>query len=705
MKLRRNLLQDLNALIVPLITLPLQLKLWACKPFVARELFAQVKKRLCGHRHTRKQLRESGDIYRSLFDNTPYGLAYCRMLFKAGQPSDFIYLDVNPAFATLTGLNGVVGKRISEVIPGIRESNCELFERYGRVATGAGSERFETYVEPLGMWFAITVYSPKREHFVAVFDVITERKQADEALKSAYAELLHERNRLETVMQALRTSEERYRTLASATFEGIAVTKQGRLVDANLQLLSIFGYTREELIGRTVQELLPPEERERVMSNISAGLESCIEHDMIHKNGSRLRVEAHGKTIPDADCPVRLTAIRDITERKQIEANLEEKASRLRDADRRKDEFLAMLAHELRNPLAPIRNAVQILQHADADAAQISWCGEVIDRQVGHLVRLVDDLLDVSRINCGQIELRKAPLAVRDFVQLAVETSGPLIEARRHTLTVALPPEPLWVEGDLIRLAQVVSNLLNNAAKYTVEGGSISLAVEFSLGEVCIRVRDTGCGIDPSDLSKVFDLFYQADCKLDRSCGGLGIGLSLVSNLAAMHGGTALAFSAGPGLGSEFVVRLPRLALTEAAPACSGPVPPPLGGKLRILVVDDNCDAAESLAMLLGIDGYPVWMAHDGPTALDMAQAVGPELILLDIGLPGMDGYQVAQALRQRDGRLGQAWLIALTGYGQPEDREKALAAGFDEHLVKPVDTKALRKLLLKCQAAKRQKS
>jgi len=356
-----------------------------------------------------------------------------------------------------------------------------------------------------------------------------------------------------------------------------------------------------------------------------------------------------------------------------------------------------MLAHELRNPLAPIRNAVEIQKLANSDPSRLAWCNEIIERQVEHLTRLVDDLLDMSRISRGLVELKKEPLEIRDFILPAVEACQPLIDARRHIFSLALPPESVWVEGDRIRLAQVVSNLINNAAKYTEEGGHIGLSVEASGSEVCIHISDNGCGIDPADLSHLFDLFYQADRNIDRAQGGLGIGLSLVHNLVALHSGNIQAFSAGRGQGSEFVIRLPRLIHSPstspmtAAPAAPGP------NKLRILVVDDNRDVNESLALLLESEGHQVLTAYDGISALETARIKRPDIILLDIGLPGMDGYAVAQAVRQNH-ELERTMLIALTGYGQLDDRKKSSASGFDEHLVKPIDIEKLRKLLASYQ-------
>lgn len=383
--------------------------------------------------------------------------------------------------------------------------------------------------------------------------------------------------------------------------------------------------------------------------------------------------------------------VEDITERKQAELAL-------KDADRRKDEFLAMLAHELRNPLGPMRNVAQLLKTGSLDAARLSWCGDVVERQVGHLSQLVDDLLDISRITLGKIELKKEPLAVADFVLQAVESSRPLIDARRQQFSLTLPEQSLRVEGDRVRLTQIVSNLLNNAAKYTEQGGHISLTIEHIKDQVCIRVRDTGCGIEPSALLHLFELFYQVDADISRSQGGLGIGLALVHKLVVMHGGDVQAFSAGLGQGSEFVVRLPLLSLPETTTAVATTDFHSSNGGLRILIVDDYYAAAESLAMLLEFKGHQVWIAHDGLSGIEMARAKQPQVVILDIGLPEMDGYEVAKKLRQCP-ELGDLFIIALSGYVPPNDPESLLATtGFNEYQVKPVDIETLQKLLEKCR-------
>lgn len=367
----------------------------------------------------------------------------------------------------------------------------------------------------------------------------------------------------------------------------------------------------------------------------------------------------------------------------------------IREADRRKDEFLAMLAHELRNPLAPISNAVEIMRLRGPGQAELDWARDVIARQVQHLVRLVDDLLDVSRITRGKIRLKLEPIDLAAVVSNAVETSRPLIEGRRHRFVVDMPAEAIWVKADPARLAQVLANLLNNAAKYTEEGGSIRISVARDGGQAVVRVRDSGVGIPPEMLAGIFDLFTQVDRSLDRSQGGLGIGLTLVQRLVQMHGGSVEAQSDGPGHGSEFVVRLPMLtAFQPPRPAASPPAErASAAGHLRILVVDDNADAAVSLSMLLRLDGHEVHMVHSGPAALDAVRELRPDVVMLDIGLPEMDGYEVARRLRAEPGGADLS-LVAVTGYGQDEDQRRCRAAGFDHHLVKPVDPQALSTLL-----------
>jgi signal transduction histidine kinase len=366
----------------------------------------------------------------------------------------------------------------------------------------------------------------------------------------------------------------------------------------------------------------------------------------------------------------------------------------LRRADRQKDEFLATLAHELRNPLAPIRNAVQILHLKSADVPELQWAKEVIDRQAQQMTRLVDDLLDISRITTGKLALQKEPIELEQIVRAAIETSQPLVEACGQQLAVELPPEPLILSADSTRLAQALSNLLNNAAKFMERGGQIRLHVERQGAEVEISVKDTGVGIPPEILPYVFDMFTQGERNLNRSQGGLGIGLTLVRKLVQLHGGSIQACSAGHEKGSEFIVRLPLLvepyggshkALQVAPNNCET--------RLRILVADDNRDSADSLQMLLRIMGNDVRTAQDGLEAIQRAEQFRPDIVLLDIGMPNMNGYDACRSIREQPWGKGMV-IVAQTGWGQDEDRRRSRDAGFDHHLIKPVDQAKLSALL-----------
>jgi PAS domain S-box-containing protein len=396
-----------------------------------------------------------------------------------------------------------------------------------------------------------------------------------------------------------------------------------------------------------------------------------------------------GRTYSEGD----VRAAGDLANRAVIALENARLIASLREADRRKDEFLAMLAHELRNPLAPIRNAVQIFRAKAPPVPELRWAGEVVERQVRQMTRLVDDLLDVSRITRGRVELRRERIDLATVVNEAIEASRPLIKKWGHQLSVSLPPEPVLLDADPARLAQVIGNLLNNAAKYTDQGGRIELLAGTKGEWVSIRVRDNGIGIPKEKLRNIFELFTQIDPLVERSQGGLGIGLTLVQRLTEMHGGRVEAFSDGPGRGSEFVIELPlAVAPAQASPSrADTPVEQP--SRLRILVVDDNRDAADSLAMLLEMLGNDVHTAHDGLEAVGAAAAFHPDVVLLDIGLPKLNGYEVAQRIREMPGGA-KVLLVALTGWGQEEDRRRTKEAGFDQHMTKPVELANLQKLL-----------
>ena len=395
--------------------------------------------------------------------------------------------------------------------------------------------------------------------------------------------------------------------------------------------------------------------------------------------------------------PVRVSALVSAVQtalrarRRQYQAR--EHLMALQEADRRKDEFLAILAHELRNPLAPIRNSLHILRlTAPADSAT-EEVGAMMERQVNHMVRLVDDLMEVSRITRGKIELQRERVELAGVLRAAVETARPLIEGAGQKLTLSIPPDPLTMVGDAVRLSQVFANLLNNASKYTDAGGRIWLTVRRRNADILVSVRDDGRGMAPEVLSRIFDPFVQGDGH--RTQSGLGIGLTLVKRLVEMHGGQVEARSAGPGQGSEFLVRLPLVPsrrMERESPQAT--LTDPVLGPRRVLVVDDNHDAAESLALLLRMQGAEVEVVFNGPDALEALSRHRPSVVLLDIGMPGMDGCEVAREIRQRPG-FESATLIALTGWGQEEDRRRSQSAGFDHHLIKPADMVELEKLLV----------
>jgi len=389
------------------------------------------------------------------------------------------------------------------------------------------------------------------------------------------------------------------------------------------------------------------------------------------------------------------TVSQDVTERRQLEDNLRRVAKELAGADRRKNEFLAMLAHELRNPLAPISNAVRALSLGRRDEIAVDSASEMLERQVGQIIRLVDDLLDVSRISRGKMALRTERVELSPIIQQAVEATRALYRSMNQELTVTLPSEPVYLNADPTRLAQVVANLLNNACKFTDVGGRISLAVDREGAQVAIHVTDNGVGIAAEHLAGIFEMFTQVESSLERSRSGLGIGLTLVKTLVEMHGGTVEAHSDGVGRGSEFVVRLPIL--LDVPEPLAAAAPPHLEGlpvvRRRVLIVDDNKDAAEWLATLLSLSGHETHVALDGVEAVKAAERLLPDVVLLDIGLPRVDGYEVCRRIRQ------QAWgrdlvIVALTGWGQEEDRQKSREAGFNTHLVKPVDDEVLLNLL-----------
>lgn len=520
--------------------------------------------------------------------------------------------------------------------------------------------------------------------------------------------------------ERLRQNERRFRILVEQVKDyAIFMTDpEGRATSWNEGVQRVLGFAEAEFIGRDIVPLIfTPEDVEngdagRELQRAATTGTASDDRWMRRKDGSRFF--AAGVTTALRDASGKLLGfskvMRDQTDRNRLEQELRQVAADLSEAARRKDEFLAMLAHELRNPLAPIRNGLQILKLADGNPKLLEQARTMMERQLAQMVRLVDDLLDVSRITRNKLELRKERVELSAVVNSAIETSRPLIETCGHNLTVQIPTEPIYLDADLTRLAQVLSNLLNNAAKYTERNGRIWLTAmppsplpsppaggrgQGEGGEeVVITVRDTGVGIPPAMLPKVFDLFTQVERTLDRAQGGLGIGLTLVRRLVEMHGGTVAAHSEGTGQGSTFVVRLPiAVASIDPAAARSEEGRRERLIRRRILVVDDNKDAATSLSLLLDLMGNEVRVVHDGESAVVAARQFGPDVILLDIGLPKMNGYEVCRVLRAQPGG-DTLVIVACTGWGQEEDRRRSQEAGFNFHMVKPVDPAALEQLL-----------
>ncbi|MGJ0492073.1 ATP-binding protein [Methylobacter sp.] len=544
---------------------------------------------------------------------------------------------------------------------------------------------------------------------------------------------IQSRNSLE---KALRLSEERYRSLTIATTQIVWTTNPlGEIVEDLPSWRTFTGQTEAEIKGHGWNNALHPDDRSEVMMSWLQAVKTRaaynIEYRLYRHDGEYRHVAARGVPVLEVDGTIRewIGTCTDITEQKlaeealqksheELEIRVQERTSELahtnealsseiaerkrmeqalRETDRHKDEFLAMLAHELRNPLAPIRHALHVLKKQNHPDPTLEWGHMLIDRQVTHMARLLDDLLDVARIIQNKIRLKMERCDLTDIIAHAVEDCLPLIEERKHHLVLSLPDEPQWVEGDATRLEQVITNLLNNAAKYTEENGKITLTVMQTGIHALIRVEDTGVGIAPDLLAHVFDLFTQADRSLAHSQGGLGLGLTLVRRLVEKHGGTVTASSAGIGQGSTFTVRLPLLpanqSVDDSMSTHMNNTSASLLPERRILVVDDYADAAESLTMLLQAEGHEVETADCGIRAIEQARAFRPQVVLLDIGLPDLDGYEVARRLRTLP-ETRDAVLIALTGYGQAEDRNRSQSAGFDHHLLKPVNFEKLSGLL-----------
>jgi PAS domain S-box-containing protein len=619
-----------------------------------------------------------------------------------GKTLDGVILSWNAGAERVFGYapHEVIGRSIRLLIPPERQDEEE--EILARIRRGESLEHYETVrVAKDGRRLDISLtVSPVRDragHVIGASKIardISQRKEAENALRES--EERYRRAAAEAAEAAAANAKFRAFFEQGTNFAGV-LALDGRVVEPNRLCLDFCGFTRDEVLGKPFWECGWWNRSATLMDMVRAaclqaagGRPFRTETPYFLAGGAERVVDLILAPVTDEAGRVLFVAATgtDVTDRRRME-------DALREQDRRKDEFLALLAHELRNPLAPLRNGLQVLRLAEGDAGAVAQTRAMMERQLGHMVRLIDDLLDISRINRNKMELRRSRVLLADVVSSAVETARPLIETAGHELTLTLPPDPVYLDADLTRLAQVLSNLLTNSAKYTPPGGHIRLAAERCGEDVVVSVRDNGIGIPAESLGNIFDMFSQVDRSIERSTGGLGIGLALVKGLVEMHGGAVAAESAGLGQGSTFTVRLPALKndperrsedASPGGPSANGPGRP-------ILVVDDNRDGAASMAMMLRLMGNPVRVAHDGVEAVQVAEAFRPQVILMDVGMPRLNGYEATRRIREQPWGEGMI-IIALTGWGQEGDRVQSKEAGCDGHLVKPVNLPDLETLL-----------
>jgi PAS domain S-box-containing protein len=601
--------------------------------------------------------------------------------FENGDPcavldSQFRYVLVNRAQEASSGKrrDEILGRRIWDVWPEAADRRFQFWDVYHRVMRDRVPEQFEEHFPPLDLWAEINVVPTSEGGIAAFFRRINDRKKAQ---------------------AALRASEEKFGKAFHANVAGVAITRlsDGCYLDVNDRLLELTGFRRDELVGTTSSALVwkHPEDRARFVRGAREGSGASAEYVFLRSNGEEWIGLVSAHVIEIEDQPVVVSSVIDITERKRAEDLLQVANSALAEADRQKDEFIAILSHELRNPLAPIRYALPVLER-EPIGETARRAVQVIGRQVEHLTHLVDDLLDVSRITRGKIDLRPEQVTLESLVSAAVEAASPAIAAARHSLEIAVSDEPVWLRVDRARMTQVLTNLLNNSAKYTPRGGRIEIDACREEGRAVVRVRDNGMGIPADALPHVFGMFRQVD-RPDKSQGGLGIGLGLVKRLVEMHGGSVEASSEGCGQGAEFVVAVP--VADDPGPGEDQPeAGQPMGDRsLKVLVVDDNADLADMLGLVVRAAGHDVRKALDGRSAISAARAFRPDVVLLDLGLPVLNGIEVGRELRRMPETAG-ARLVALTGWGQADDRRQTRDAGFDDHLTKPTDPARLIEML-----------
>lgn len=644
-------------------------------------------------RETTEQLRINEERYRTLFQSIDEGFCVLEMIYDdQGRCCDYRFLEVNPAFEKQSGLSNALGRTIREMVPDIEETWLQI---YGEVAATGIPKRFVNEAEKLSRWFNVYAFRLGGTHsrrVAILFTDITQQRAAEIQLKFA-------RSRLESTLHAAEIG----------TWEFDLISQS---VSADANLSRIFGFSPNDTQERPLSAYLAmihPEDRAAVSKTINETMDSGDRLEVSYRisiNGRPDRhVVARGRVDRDENGrAVRMPGVViDVTAQRLAEESLRESERNLRciaesleEADRRKDQFLATLAHELRNPLAPIKSAAQMMQAVDEDPEQLRELSALVNRQADQMVRLIDDLLDVSRISRGKIKLRTATVDLRDVVAVALESAAPFIDDSKQKLHVQTAEEPLFVTGDAARLTQVIVNLLNNAAKYTPAAGEIWFRVERIDDEAWITVRDNGIGLEKSSLNKIFEMFEQVDVSKERGQSGLGIGLSLAKTLVDLHGGTIVAESPGVNQGCRFIVKLPLLVgytppeeINSGQPAATNGDSP----KYRILVVDDARGIRYVLSRMLVKMGHSVIEAVDGEDGYRKAIEYLPDIVFSDISMPNMNGHELAQKIRQTE-TLQNIRLVALTGFGQDADRQNAIESGFDEHIVKPVDIKVVERLL-----------
>jgi PAS domain S-box-containing protein len=615
--------------------------------------------------------RHAEDELRRTFESIGDGFAVL------DEQSRFVYVNAVAEEAVGHRREELVGQVFWEMFPLTRGTRLE--QEFTRCMAGEVVD-FENFYAPFNRWFRNRGFPRAGGGMTVYFQDITAEKRA---------------------RRTLQESEEKFHKAFDTSPNVLAITTLGSdsFIEVNAAFERLTGYRRDAVIGHTAVDLglwMDVARREQLLQQLRAG-ETVHDEEMTlrTRDGTLRTVLLSADLLVIDETPCVIASWLDISDQRELEQRLRESVERLAETDRRKDEFLATLAHELRNPLAPILSAAQFLHLNAALEPPLQRARDIIERQALHMGRLVDDLLDLARISRGQVTLRRSLVSLQQAITAAVEASEPHLEAAGHELRKDMPDEAVCVDGDFTRLSQVVGNLLGNAIKYTPPGGTISVALEHDAADAVIRVRDSGVGIRADMTERIFDMFTQAETSLERSQGGLGIGLTLARQLVEMHGGTLHAHSAGAGQGSEFVVRLPlRACSTPAVPAQregrgAGPTRP-----LHILVADDSEDAALSLAMLLELHGHEVRTVHDGAAAVAAVAESMPDVVLLDIGMPRMNGYEAARRIRSLPGG-DVVRLVALTGWGQAEDRRRTHEAGFDAHVTKPVAFEELQRLLV----------